>query len=235
MIRTEALTRSYDDGARGVVRVLDGVDLSVDPGEFVAVVGRSGSGKSTLLHVLGGLDSGFIGSVTVAGTKLAGLSDRALAAFRNSSVGFVFQSFHLVQGMSALENVLLPAAFAAGDGAGDEARAKEALARVGLGEKTQRLPSQLSGGERQRVAIARALFNRPKVLLCDEPTGNLDVQTADEVIGLFQSLNAEGLTIVAVTHEDRLRSAARRVLMMNQGKVVPLTPALSPLLQGEGA
>ena len=217
MISTEALTRSYDDGARGPVRVLDGVKLEVARGEFLAVVGRSGSGKSTLLHVLGGLDSGFTGQVTVAGTKLAGLSDRALSQFRNESVGFVFQSFHLVQGLSALENVALPAAFAAADGGED--RAREALTRVGLGEKTQRLPSQLSGGERQRVAIARALFNRPKVLLCDEPTGNLDAQTADEVIALFKSLNAEGLTLIAVTHEDRLRAAASRILTLTEGRL----------------
>lgn len=217
MISTEALTRSYDDGARGLVRVLDDVKLEVAPGEFLAVVGRSGSGKSTLLHVLGGLDSDFTGQVTVAGTRLAGLNDRALSKFRNESVGFVFQSFHLVQGLSALENVALPAAFAATDG-GDE-RAREALTRVGLGEKTQRFPGQLSGGERQRVAIARALFNRPQVLLCDEPTGNLDAQTADEVIALFKSLNAEGLTIVAVTHEDRLRSAASRILTLTDGRL----------------
>lgn len=218
MISTEALTRGYDDGARGKVRVLDGVGLQIAAGEFVAIVGRSGSGKSTLLHVLGGLDSGFSGEVTVAGTKLALLGDRALAKFRNDSVGFVFQSFHLIQGLSALENVSLPAAFSESEG--HAGRAHEALARVGLGEKTSRLPSQLSGGERQRVAIARALFNRPRVLLCDEPTGNLDVQTADEVIALFKSLNAEGLTILAVTHEDRLKGAASRVLTLSEGRLV---------------
>ena len=222
------------------MRVLDGVQLHVAAGEFLAVVGRSGSGKSTLLHVLGGLDTGFSGEVIVAGTKLAGLTDRALSKFRNESVGFVFQSFHLIQGLSALENVGLPAAFGAVGGS-DVERAREALARVGLGEKTLRLPSQLSGGERQRVAIARSLFNRPKVLLCDEPTGNLDVQTADEVIGLFKSLNADGLTIIAVTHEDRLRSAASRVLSLENGSLCPagersihpLTPSPLPL-GGEG-
>lgn len=218
MISVDGVSRGYDDGARGVVRVLEGVKLEIAAGEFVAIVGRSGSGKSTLLHVLGGLDSGFTGDVTVAGTKLAKLSDVALSRFRNECVGFVFQSFHLVQGLSALENVLLPAAFSAGEGGG-EAQAREALTRVGLGEKAARLPGQLSGGERQRVAIARALFNRPKVLLCDEPTGNLDAQTADEVIGLFKTLNAEGLTIVAVTHEDRLRQAATRVLTLHGGRL----------------
>ena len=200
--------------------MLDGVALTVAAGEFLAVVGRSGSGKSTLLHVLGGLDSEFKGVVTVAETQLAGLKDRELAKFRNESVGFVFQSFHLIQGLSALENVALPSAFASADG-NDEQRAREALTRVGLGEKTARLPSQLSGGERQRVAIARSLFNRPQVLLCDEPTGNLDVQTADEVICLFKSLNKDGLTIVAVTHEDRLRAAASRVVTLVDGRLTP--------------
>ncbi len=218
MISVEGVSRGYDDGARGTVRVLDGVKLEVAKGEFVAIVGRSGTGKSTLLHVLGGLDTGFTGEVTVAGTKLSKLKDGALSRFRNESVGFVFQSFHLVQGLSALENVMLPAAFAAGEGGG-EAQAREALTRVGLGDKALRLPSQLSGGERQRVAIARALFNRPQVLLCDEPTGNLDAQTADEVIALFKSLNAQGLTIIAVTHEDRLREAAGRVVSLTDGRL----------------
>jgi putative ABC transport system ATP-binding protein len=220
VISVEGVSRGYQDGARGLVKVLEGADLTVAAGEFVAIVGRSGSGKSTLLHVLGGLDSGFTGEVTVAGNRLSKLSDAALSRFRNESVGFVFQSFHLVQGMSALENVMLPAAFAAGEG-GAEAQALEALTRVGLGEKCARLPGQLSGGERQRVAIARALFNRPKVLLCDEPTGNLDAQTAEEIIGLFKGLNQGGLTIVAVTHEERLRQAASRVVVLRDGKFAP--------------
>ncbi|MFT3706218.1 MAG: ABC transporter ATP-binding protein [Archangium sp.] len=218
MIRVEGLSRSYDDGARGKVRVLDGVALSVPQGEFIAVVGRSGSGKSTLLHVLGGLDSAFDGKVEVAGVALHGLDDRGLSRFRNETVGIVFQSFHLVPGLSSLENVALPSAFAAVDA--PQSRAKEALERVGLGDKLTRAPEQLSGGERQRVAIARALFHQPRVLLCDEPTGNLDAQTADEVITLFKKLNGEGLTIVAVTHEDRLRAAASRVVTLSDGRLV---------------
>lgn len=218
MIRVASLSRSYADGA-ALVRVLDGVDLAVAPGEFLAVVGRSGSGKSTLLHVLGGLDSGFTGEVEVAGVRLAGLSDEALARFRNEEVGFVFQAFHLVPGLTAAENVALPAAFARQEPAEVEHRAREALMRVGLEGKAGRRPGQLSGGERQRVAIARALFARPKVLLCDEPTGNLDAQTADEVVGLFSELNRAGLTIVAVTHEERLRSAASRVVSLAQGRL----------------
>jgi putative ABC transport system ATP-binding protein len=219
VISARALSRSYDDGERGQVRVLDGVSLEVQAGEFVAVVGRSGSGKSTLLHVLGGLDTGFTGEVIVAGTALAGLSDVALSRFRNEQVGFVFQSFHLVHGLTARDNVALPAFFAGAPCGDPEARALEALARVGLEGKASRLPSQLSGGERQRVAIARALFARPKVLLCDEPTGNLDAATSEEVVALFSELNRGGLTVVAVTHEERLRRAASRVLTLAEGKL----------------
>lgn len=219
MISAKRLCRSYDDGERGQVRVLDDVSLDVQPGEFVAVVGRSGSGKSTLLHVLGGLDTAYRGEVSVAGTTLSGLSDAALARFRNEQVGFVFQSFHLVQGLSARDNVALPSFFSPVPPADADARALEALARVGLEGKAERLPSQLSGGERQRVAIARALFARPKVLLCDEPTGNLDAATSEQVVALFTELNRGGLTVLAVTHEDRLRGAASRVLTLLEGKL----------------
>lgn len=217
MIEAKAISREYDDGAKGRLKVLDGVSLSVAQGEFVAIVGRSGSGKSTLLHVLGGLDTDFRGQVTVAGTRLDGLADAALSRFRNETVGFVFQSFHLMSGVSALENVLLPARFSAMPVMDLEGRAKAALERVGLTSHAARNPGQLSGGERQRVAIARALFSAPKVLLCDEPTGNLDAETADGVVALFKQLNASGLTIVAVTHEDRLRAAASRVLTLSKG------------------
>jgi len=219
VISARGLSRSYDDGERGQVRVLDDVSFEVAAGEFVAVVGRSGSGKSTLLHVLGGLDTGYRGQVTVAGTALTGLGDRALSRFRNEQVGFVFQSFHLVQGLSARDNVALPSFFAPALVEGAEARALEALARVGLEGKAQRLPSQLSGGERQRVAIARALFARPKVLLCDEPTGNLDSATSEQVVAVFQELNRGGLTVLAVTHEERLRNAASRVLTLADGRL----------------
>lgn len=217
MIEAKDISREYDDGAKGRLKVLDGVSLSVAQGEFVAIVGRSGSGKSTLLHVLGGLDTEFRGQVTVAGTRLDGLPDPALSRFRNETVGFVFQSFHLMSGVSALENVLLPARFSATPVMDLEGRAKAALERVGLTSHAARSPGQLSGGERQRVAIARALFSSPKVLLCDEPTGNLDAETADGVVALFKQLNASGLTIVAVTHEDRLRGAASRVLTLSRG------------------
>lgn len=218
MISARGLKRSFDDGARGSVAVLDDVSLEVSSGEWVAVVGRSGSGKSTLLNVLGGLDTAYSGEVTVAGERISGLSDAALSQFRNRRVGFVFQSFHLVSGLSALDNVLLPSLFA--PEATAATRGLEVLEQVGLGSKAARLPNQLSGGERQRVAIARALLHSPSVLLCDEPTGNLDAATADEVIALFVALNKQGLTVLAVTHETRLREAATRVLTLENGRLV---------------
>ncbi len=216
MISARRLERSFVDGTSRVP-VLAGLEFEVAAGEFVAIVGRSGSGKSTLLHVLGGLDTEFEGEVTVAGTALHALNDRSLARFRNRHVGFVFQSFHLIAGLSAEANVALPAFFAAEEPPPSSAR--EALERVGLRGKAGRLPSQLSGGERQRVAIARALYSRPQVLLCDEPNGNLDSATAEEIIGVFRELNAQGLTIVAVTHEAQLRSAASRVLTLDAGRL----------------
>ncbi len=220
MIEAKGLQRSYEDGEGNTLQVLAGVDLWVAPGEFLAITGRSGSGKSTLLHILGGLDADYRGEVTVAGSRITGMSDDALARFRNLQVAFVFQSFHLVAGLRALDNVALPAFFGGAiEDAEVDARAREALERVGLKGKADRLPAQLSGGERQRVAIARALFTRPKVLFCDEPTGNLDGATGNEVIALFSQLNAEGLTVVAVTHEDRMSAAARRVLKLQDGRL----------------
>ena len=218
MIQARGLVKSYQDGAARVP-VLQGLDLAVAAGDFVALVGRSGSGKSTLLHLLGGLDQDFQGELTVAGERLDGRGEAERARFRNRRVGFVFQSFHLVAGLTAAENVALPAAFAARPVAGAPAQAREALAAVGLADKAGRLPSQLSGGERQRVAIARALFFRPPLLLCDEPTGNLDAETADEVVAHFSRLHQAGLTLVVVTHEERLRRAAARVLVLREGKL----------------
>lgn len=220
MIQVAQLQKAYRDGEQ-TVQVLRGLSFDVERGEFVAIVGRSGSGKSTLLHVLGGLDTDFSGEVQVDGVRLGGLEDRALANFRHAHVGFVFQSFHLVPQMSALENVMLPAHFSAEGPVGDEvARATRSLERVGLGGKTDRAPAKLSGGERQRVAIARALFMKPPVLLCDEPTGNLDAETGAEIIDLFRSLHAEGQTLVVVTHEEQMRKAAGRVVTLESGMLV---------------
>ncbi len=219
MIRARDIVKEYVDGDGTKVRVLDGMSLEVQDGDFVAVVGPSGSGKSTLLHLLGGLDVHYQGEVEVGGVKLNGLGDKALARFRNTHVGFVFQSFHLIPNLSALENVLMPSHFGVAPADGRK-RAEALLERVGLGAKKDRAPVRLSGGERQRVAIARALYSGPKLLLCDEPTGNLDAATGAGVIQLFQELHREGLTVLAVTHEDRMSAAARRVLRLKEGRLV---------------
>lgn len=227
MIRARDIVKQYVDGDGTEVRVLDGLSLDVADGDFVAVVGPSGSGKSTLLHLLGGLDVHYQGDVEVAGVKLSGLKDKELARFRNQHVGFVFQSFHLIPNLSAVENVLMPSHFGA---ASPEARkrAEALLDRVGLLAKKDRTPVRLSGGERQRVAIARALFTGPRLLLCDEPTGNLDAATGAGVISLFEELHREGLTLLAVTHEERMSSAARRVLRLKEGRLVEESrPALA--------
>jgi len=221
VISARALRKSYADGAGGEVVALNGLDLEVKAGEFVAIIGPSGSGKSTLLHVLGGLDVHYQGQVQVAGVQIYSLDDRALAHFRNREVGFVFQSFHLIANLPAIQNVLLPAFFAAHSLDGEHRRrAEEVLSRVGMSEKKDRVPAQLSGGERQRVAIARALFARPKVLFCDEPTGNLDAVTGRDVIDLFQQLHREGLTVLVVTHEERMSAVAQRVLRLRAGRLV---------------
>jgi putative ABC transport system ATP-binding protein len=219
VIRARDIVKQYRDGDGTEVRVLDGLSLDVADGDFVAVVGPSGSGKSTLLHLLGGLDVHYQGDVEVAGVKLSGLKDKALAQFRNQHVGFVFQSFHLIPNLSAVENVLMPSHFGAINPDARK-RAEALLDRVGLLAKKDRSPVRLSGGERQRVAIARALFTGPRLLLCDEPTGNLDSATGAGVISLFQELHREGLTVLAVTHEERMSSAARRVLRLREGRLV---------------
>ncbi|MFY0580257.1 ABC transporter ATP-binding protein [Cystobacter fuscus] len=228
MIRARDIVKRYQDGEGSEVRVLDGLSLDMEQGDFVAVVGPSGSGKSTLLHLLGGLDVDYQGEVEVAGVKLTGLKEPALARFRNQHVGFVFQSFHLIPNLSAVENVLMPSHFGAAP-VDARKRAEALLDRVGLLAKKDRTPVRLSGGERQRVAIARALFTGPKLLLCDEPTGNLDAATGAGVISLFQELHREGLTLLAVTHEDRMSSAARRVLRLKEGRLVE---EARPLLAG---
>ena len=220
MIRLRNVTKRFTDGDLPL-EVLRGVDLDVAPGEMVAVVGPSGSGKSTLLYVAGALDRDFGGEAIVAGTALAGLSPAARAELRNRAVGFVFQSFNLLQGLSALENVMIPGLLR-GDGTPVpelRARAGEALARVGLGSRAGAPPARLSGGERQRVAVARALFAGPAVLLADEPTGNLDAVSGEGVIRLFREAADAGLSVLVVTHEERVSRAATRVLHLADGRL----------------
>jgi putative ABC transport system ATP-binding protein len=205
----------------GAQPILDDVSLDVAPGELVSLIGRSGSGKSTLLSILGGLDLRYEGRCEVLGQDLQALSDRALARLRNRSVGFVFQSFNLLDHLSVAENVRLPAYFAdAKDGAaGGLDRAEVVLDRVGMKGALRARPGELSGGQKQRVAIARALYAQPRLLLADEPTGNLDAETGREVIELFQSLRADGLTLLIVTHEERVSRAAERVLRLIDGRL----------------
>jgi putative ABC transport system ATP-binding protein len=209
------LSRSFRDGKR-TQAILKDVSLDIARGEFVSVVGRSGSGKSTLLHILGGLDSDFDGEVVVHGQALKGLSDRSRASLRSTTVGFVFQAFHLIQNISVADNVKLPSLFA-GTGRDPHAQALAALAKVGMDGFAGRSPAQLSGGERQRVAIARALFHAPPLLLCDEPTGSLDAQTASEVLEVFRNLHRNGQTLVVVTHEEKMAAAAGRSLRLADG------------------
>ncbi|MCU1280335.1 MAG: macrolide transporter ATP-binding protein [bacterium] len=215
MIRLDSVGKSY--GAQPVLR---DVSLSVQDGELLSLVGRSGSGKSTLLHIMGGLDRRYSGKASVLGQDLHALDDRRLARFRNREVGFVFQAFNLLDHLTARENVKLPSYFTAGDTVGADERAVAALARVGIGDKAESRPSALSGGQKQRVAIARALFHAPKLLLCDEPTGNLDSDTGAQIIELFRALNEDGLTLVIVTHEERVSSVASRVLRLEDGALV---------------
>jgi putative ABC transport system ATP-binding protein len=213
--------RHYTMGST-VVRALDGVSLSIATGEFVCLLGSSGSGKSTLLNIIAGLDRPSSGAVTIFGRELAGMSSEELAKYRRKTVGIVFQSFNLIPSMSVEENVELPLRFAEVDRAERSGRTHAALGRVRLSERLTHRPSQLSGGEQQRVAIARALVNRPSLLLADEPTGNLDSRTGEEIMNLLREFNRElGMTIVMVTHERPLAERfADRMLFLADGKLV---------------
>jgi putative ABC transport system ATP-binding protein len=202
------------------VRALRGVSLAVHPGEFVSVMGTSGSGKSTLMNILGCLDRPTSGSYKLAGREVSQLGRGELAAVRNGVLGFVFQSFNLLARTSALENVELPMVYAGIGGAERRERATTSLQKVGLGKRLDHTPAQLSGGQQQRVAIARAIVNRPKVILADEPTGNLDSRTSLEIMALFQELGRSGITIVLVTHEPDIAEFTSRVVMMRDGKVL---------------
>jgi putative ABC transport system ATP-binding protein len=211
--------RDYTVGAERV-HALQGVSLDVERGDYVAIVGPSGCGKSTLLNLIGVIDQPTSGTVTIADKRVDAMSDREATAFRLHNIGFVFQRFYLMPILSAVENVALPMAEAKVAKAERIKRAAELLDYVGLGNRLRHRPSQLSGGEQQRVAIARALANKPSLLLADEPTGELDARTGTEIISLFQRLNADGTTLVVVTHDEDLASAARRKIHMRDGKVV---------------
>ena len=224
ILRAEGITKSYRMGA-SVVAVLKGTQLQVRAGEFLAIVGASGSGKSTLLHILGGLDRPDKGVVRFEEEDIARLGARRLNAFRNQTVGFVFQFYHLLDELSVVENVCLPAMVSRsvlgwlGYRRKAISRAMEVLEQMGLLARARHRPWQLSGGERQRVAIARALMNRPRLLLADEPTGNLDSVTGNGILEVFEALNRSGQTIVMVTHDPRVAARADRVVTLADGQI----------------
>lgn len=222
VLRARGLRKEYGKG-EGLVRAVDGVALDIGAGETVAVMGPSGCGKSTLLHLLGGLDRPSEGEVSLNGGRIDDIGERALARMRRTAIGFVFQAFHLMEELTAIENVELSALLAGRSPRAARRRAAELLERVGLADRARFLPSALSGGQRQRVAIARALSNEPLVVLADEPTGNLDSAATLDVLRLFENLNESGQTLVIVTHDARIAATADRMISMRDGVFVDET------------
>jgi putative ABC transport system ATP-binding protein len=214
--------KEYGKG-EGMVRAVDAVDLDVDSGETVAVMGPSGCGKSTLLHLLGGLDRPSGGEISLAGHRIDQMGEKALARMRRTAIGFVFQAFHLMEELTAVENVELPALLAGRSPRAARRRAADLLDQVGLADRARFLPSALSGGQRQRVAIARALSNEPLVVLADEPTGNLDSAATVDVLRLFERLHHGGQTLLIVTHDERIAATADRLISMRDGMFVDET------------
>jgi len=219
IIRLRNIRKIYKVGIERI-HALDGVNLEIFKNEYVAIMGASGSGKSTLMNILGCLDRPTSGRYELDGRVVSKMSAGHLATVRNDLIGFVFQSFELLPRQSALKNTELPLIYSASGWFGRRARAKHALDRVGLGDRMRHRPNQLSGGQKQRVAIARALVNEPRILLADEPTGNLDSKTTDEILDLFDQLHAEGQTIIIVTHEDHVACHASRVVRMTDGRIL---------------
>ena len=223
VLSVQGLTKTYVGGDGGVITVFDGVDLEVERGEMVAIVGASGAGKSTLLHLLGALDRPTAGKVTIGGRPLAGMNDDAISTLRNRTVGFVFQFHHLLREFTALENVMMPLRIGGMDEDTARARALVLLDRVGLAGRVHHRPSELSGGEQQRSAVARALAADPQILLADEPSGNLDHQNSERLHDLFVQLARElEIAVVVVTHNRAFAARADRVLQLEDGKLAPL-------------
>lgn len=217
ILQTRELKKYYGAGDT-LVKALDGVELSVENGEFVAIIGTSGSGKSTMLHMLGGLDRPTSGTVTVDGRELSTLKDEELTIFRRRKIGFVFQAYNLVPVLSVYENIVLPIQL--DGGAVDESYVREVIAVLGLEKKLDSLPGQLSGGQQQRVAIARAIAARSPILMADEPTGALDSRTGEQVLGLMRQMNAEGTTVILITHDNGIAAQADRTVRVKDGRIV---------------
>ncbi|MFP5110995.1 ABC transporter ATP-binding protein [Bacillaceae bacterium C204] len=218
MIRLESITRSFLLG-KETVPVLNGISLSIHEGEFTAIMGPSGSGKSTLMNIIGCLDKPTEGDYYLGGENVSHYNDKELARVRNQSIGFVFQQFHLLPRLTALKNVELPMIYAGISKKERQARAAEALTKVGLADRMNHLPNALSGGQKQRVAIARAIVNTPKIILADEPTGALDSKTSKDIMEQFRGLNDEGVTIIIVTHESEVAEYANRTILVRDGMI----------------
>jgi len=218
VIVTRGIKREYDMGGE-IVRALRGVDLAIGRNEYVAIIGPSGSGKSTLMNLIGCLDTPTAGEYWLNGTQVSSMTDDQLARIRNKEIGFVFQTFNLLPRATALHNVELPLVYAGVAADERKRRAREALERVQLGDRMDHKPNELSGGQRQRVAIARALVNQPSILLADEPTGNLDSQTSEEIMKVFEGLSEQGQTVIMVTHEADIAAHARRVVVLRDGVI----------------
>jgi putative ABC transport system ATP-binding protein len=220
LIELQNVYKIYGEGLESEVRALDGVSLQVDRGEFVAVVGASGSGKSTMMNVLGCLDIPTYGEYYLDGVDVKELTDRQLSHIRNRQIGFIFQGFNLIPALTAQENVELPLIYQGVGASRRKELAREALERVGLGNRGGHRPAEMSGGQQQRVAIARAISVRPPIIMADEPTGALDSHTGQEVLGFLQQLNREGSTVILITHDNGIAATARRVVRLRDGKIV---------------
>ena len=218
VIEMRNITRDFPLGQE-IIKVLKGIDLNVDRGEYVALMGPSGSGKSTLMNLLGCLDTPTSGSYVLNGKDVSKMTDNELAEIRNKEIGFVFQTFNLMPRTTALENVALPMVYAGASKSERTARAKEVLTNVGLADRMDHKPNQLSGGQRQRVAVGRALVNRPSIILADEPTGNLDSKTSAEIMALIDEIHAAGNTVIVVTHEEEIAAHAHRIIRLRDGMI----------------
>ena len=218
LIEIDGVTKRYKLGEQ-IVYALNGVNLNIERGEYTALMGPSGSGKSTLMNIIGCLDSPTEGTFFLNNKEVSKMSDSALSEVRNTEIGFVFQTFNLLNRLNAIENVSLPLVYAGIPKKEREERAKEVLDKVGLGDRMSHKPNELSGGQRQRVAVARALINNPSILLADEPTGNLDTQTSHEIMALFEEIHSAGNTILLVTHEEDIAQHAKRIIRLRDGVV----------------